>query len=167
MSEGLVLLTVEETPIYFNPSPTKEDEIRLHEKYKGKCLFELYETSEIDSVDDESKKFKNLARYIVVWDSDLGHPLTIVDGAWIEDRGCVSNAVVAQGASDEIREQYKNWFKQNRKEDQGPIGLGFDSCTVGVIPPNEIPVDRSQNYSVEEAKKAVQTIFDTYFAGPQ
>lgn len=155
--DGTVLLTSEENPIYFCPSPVLEDEVRLQTKYKGRCLFEVYETAETEAG-------KELARYIVVWDEEQGFPLTITDGLWVEGKGCVSNAVVATGTSDEIRTKYAEWFQANLKEDQGPIGLGYDKFAVGVISPNEVVVERVAESSLDEAKEAVQSIFDAYFA---
>jgi hypothetical protein len=166
MSEGLVLLTSEENPIYFNPSPTQEDEIRLNQKYKGKCLFELYETA-------ENEAGKELCRYIVVWDEEMSQALTIADGVWVEGQGCISNAVVAQGTTEETRTQYANWFHSNFKEgedgeaDQGPIGIGYDGYTVGVIPPKEVATERIPDASVDKAKEAIQSIFNAYLSAPQ
>ena len=154
--DGPVLLTSEENPIYFTSSPTQEDEVVLQQKYKGRCLFEVYETT-------ETEEGKELARYIVVWDDSYAFPLTILDGLWVEGKGCVSNAVVATGTSDEIRTKYAEWFQSNMKEDQGPIGLGYDKFTSGVMS-KETPVDESFEASMDDARRKVQAIFDDYLA---
>lgn len=164
MNDGPVLLTSEENPIYFIDTPVAEDEVRLHQRYKGKCLFEIYETSEVDMVENPDIKVKELARYIVVWDEEYGQPMTIVDGIWIEGRGCVSNAVVATGTSDEVRQKYANWFQTQTDKEVAPVGFGYDKCAVGVIPPSEMVVERAVGSSLDEAKEAVQSIFDSYFA---
>jgi hypothetical protein len=163
MSEGLVLLTSEEHPIYFNPSPVLEDEVRLVSKYKGKCLLESYETAEVPSVEDEGKVVRELARHVIVWDDEYNQPMTITDGLWVEGHGCVSNAVVATGCSDEDREKYREWFQANLTEEGGPVSVGFDGYTAGVMPSSEISIDRELAGSLEEAKEAVQNIFDDYF----
>lgn len=159
MSDGLVLLTGEETPIYFNPAPTREDEVILQQKYKGRCLLELFETA-------ENEAGKELARYIIVWDEEYGCPLTIVDGVWVEGKGCISNAVVATGTSEEGRAKYTEWFQANLKEDQGPIGLGYDRLTCGVMP-KETPIEESFGSSMDEARNQVQAIFDEYLSDTQ
>jgi len=166
MSEDAVLLTSEENPIYFNASPVQEDEVRLSAKYRGKCLFELYETSEFESPDEAGKTVKELARYVVVWDEEYGQPLTIMDGSWVEGQGCVSNAVVAPGTTDDVRKQYADWFQMNFKEEQGPIGVGYDGYTVGVAS-KEVAVERDSTATTEKAKEAIQSIFDAYLTKPQ
>lgn len=162
-SDGTVLLTSKENPIYFCPSPVQEDEARLQQKYKGRCLFEIYETDEVEGETPDTK-VKELARYIVVWDDEQGFPLTIVDGLWVEGKGCVSNAVVATGTSDEVRQKYANWFQTQTDKEVAPVGFGYDKCAVGVIPPSEMVVERAVGSSLDEAKEAVQSIFDAYFA---
>ena len=161
MSEGLVLLTSEENPIYFNPSPVLEDEVRLASKYKGKCLFELYETKELEPTEEDSNPSKEMARYVVVWDDEYGQPLTVLDGVWVESKGCVSNAVVATGAFDEIRNKYSEWFQLNLKDDQGPIGVGYDQCAIGALP-KEVKIERETRATIEEAKDAISAIFNAY-----
>lgn len=156
---GLVLLTSEEHPIYFNPSPTQEDEVILRQKYKGRGLFELYETA-------ENEDGKELCRYVVVWDDEQGQALTIADGVWVEGKGCVANAVVAQGTTDDVRQKYSEWFQSNFKEGEeeghGPIGVGYDGYTVGVMSPKEVAVEKAPNTNVEQAREAIQAIFNSY-----
>ena len=157
----LVLLTSEETPIYHNPNPTQPDEVRLVEKYKGKCFQEIYETCEIESLEDGSM-VKELSRYVMVWDTESKCPLVLNDGLWIEGKGCVSNATLAPGTTDEIRDVIQEWMR-NKFADTSTEVVGTDiTQSIGV---NDEVAVTPEPKSVEEAKKEVSDVLASYLNG--
>lgn len=170
MSDELVLLTSEETPIYHNPKPTLPDEVRIVERYKGKCFCEWYETSEVESLEDGSM-VKQLVRYVMAWDTDRNQPVTFSDGIWTEGKGCVSNATIAPGATDDIKDSVQAWMDnaKNWSESANPEQASAEVIAAATIQQvtgvdGTIPVTPEAK-DPEEAKKEISDILASYLNG--
>lgn len=157
MNDERVLLTSKENPIYHDPSPNDPRLREMQDRWKGKVLLEFYETGVYRSFDG-SKDHRELARYIVVWDSAQEEPRIFIDGMWCDEEGTVQmDAVLAPGTTEEIRESFRKWAKDNPHVMFGKETLDIDR-QVQVIPTEG---------SVEKAREEIGSLFTDFMHGTE
>jgi len=145
-----VLLTDTDCPIYHNPNPTDPDSIEFKQRWKGYCLFEFYETGQLRFWEGGDPK-NELSRYIVIWDGEK--PLTFLDGMWCESEGWSGeDAVLAPGTTEDVREAFRAWVKENPENRFGIDTLNID---------RKVAIEPVQG-SINDAKEEMANLFDAY-----
>lgn len=146
-----ILLTDEASPIYHNPNPTDEESIEFKQRWKGYCLYEFYETSQLKLFEETPKN--ELSRHVVVWDGSA--PISFIDGIWIDGgiEGWVGDdAILAPGTSEEVREAFRAWVQENTDN-----RFGIDSLNI-----NQKVVIEPQNGTLQDARHEMETLFDSF-----
>jgi hypothetical protein len=145
-----VLLTDAAAPIYHNPNPTDSESIEFKHRWKGYCLFEFYETGQLRFWEGGEPK-KELGRYVVVWDGEK--PITFMDGMWCESEGWKGeDAVLAPGTTEDVREAFRAWVKENPDN-----RFGIDTMNID----RKVTIEPVRG-TLEDAKRDMATLFDSY-----